>query len=162
MIRPAAVRDHAAIARVVRAAFGPDEDIPGLVEHIRAAGAWLELVATAGDDVVGHVMLSAFGLDEHEVLQLSPLAVAPAHQRRGIGSTLVEACIARADEAGEPMLLVEGDPRYYRRFGFERASEHAIVAPEGVPDFALQVRRLGAWDGRGGRVRYPAHFAPFV
>ena len=63
------------------------------------------------------------------VLQLSPLGVLPAHQRRGHGSELVRASLDAVRAAGEPLLLVEGAPAYYGRFGFVRADELGLLPP---------------------------------
>jgi putative acetyltransferase len=73
------------------------------------------------------------------VLMLSPLGVRPDRQRQGIGSALVAEGLRRARERGEPVVIVEGDPRYYSRFGFRRASELGLHDPhEGIPDGAYQ------------------------
>src|SRR5712692_7900339 len=76
------------------------------------------------------------------VLQLGPLAVLPSHQRRGIGSALTRKALRLADERGEPLVLIEGNPRYYERFGFRRADESGIEAPEGArgPQFFMMCR----------------------
>lgn len=49
------------------------------------------------------------------------LGVAPAHQGRGIGSSLLRPLLARADETGLPCYLetqTEGNVAFYRRRGF--------------------------------------------
>jgi GNAT superfamily N-acetyltransferase len=77
------------------------------------------------------------------VLQLSPLGVLPAHQRRGHGSELVRASLDAVRAAGEPLLLVEGAPAYYGRFGFVRADELGLLPPpEALYDWAFQVAVL--------------------
>jgi putative acetyltransferase len=62
------------------------------------------LVAEVEGRIVGHVMVSFTALHDgdtvHRICQLSPLAVAPDHQRRGIGSALVQGVTAGADERG--------------------------------------------------------------
>ena len=65
-------------------AFGDTERVPALVDALRAASpslAPVSLVATIGDRVVGHVMLSACRLDALprlvDVFSLSPLGVLP-------------------------------------------------------------------------------------
>ena len=53
---------------------------------------------------------------------VAPLCVAPSRHGEGIGSSLMNDLIRRAEAAGWPLVLVLGDPRYYQRFGFRRAS----------------------------------------
>jgi putative acetyltransferase len=143
VIRVAADGDWAAILEVHRRAFGGDE-VPVLVEKLRRGGydvPTLSLVADLDGRVVGNVMNSWVSVEGHprRVLQLSPLGVLPEYQRQGFGSALVHAAIAGARELGEPLLLVEGNPRYYERFGFVRADELGLLSPPGTPDWAFQV-----------------------
>jgi putative acetyltransferase len=95
---------------------------------------------------------------------LSPLAVRTDRQQAGIGSALVRAALEIADERGEPLVVLEGSPAYYGRFGFEHARRFGIEIelPEWAPPEAAQVRRLRSFDPDDaslcGRVIYPAAF----
>lgn len=159
--------DRDAIARVVAAAFD-SEAHARLVEAIRSSAnfiADLALVAEEAGDVVGYVMISHAELDDgvarRRVATLSPLAVRPDRQGQGIGSALVRTACDEAKERGEPLILVEGDPRFYGRFGFEPAVPHGIgfTLPSWAPEEAGQVLRLTGDDPcLRGRVVYPAAF----
>ena len=95
------------------------------------------------------------------VHSLSPLAVAPAWQRQGIGSALVREVIARCASAGVGMIVLEGDPAYYGRFGFEHSVPHGVemTLPGWAPSEAAQLLRLEAYDpSLRGEVRYPPAF----
>jgi len=165
MIRPERPSDHETIGAVTTLAFD-DANIARLVELIRASDQYvpdLALVADDGGEVVAHVMLSYATLERLDplpVLLLSPMAVVPGHQRRGIGSTLVRDALARADQREEPLVVVEGIPAYYPRFGFERARALGIEPPSPtVADEAFMVRKLSAYrDELRGRVVYPPPF----
>ena len=125
------------------------------------------LVARVGHQVVGFVMLSGTDLvDEagtrREVLTLTPLAVLPEYERRGIGSALVRAVVQEADRRGEPLVVLEGSPRYYGRLGFKSAAAHgiSIELPDWAPLEAAQVYPLSNYDPRvRGRVDYPPEIA---
>jgi putative acetyltransferase len=170
-VRPERPDDHAAIGAVVAAAFGSPAEAQ-LVEDIRASGRCLpdlSLVAESGGEVVGHVMISYVDLDDggtrRRVASLSPLAVRPDRQRRGIGAALVQAALQRADALGEPLVVLEGNPAYYGRFGFEHSVRHGIEIdlPSWAPPEAAQVRRLSQDDPAiRGRVVYPAAFDRFA
>jgi len=43
-------------------------------------------------------------------------------QRIGVGARLIREALGRAEEAGEPAVMVEGIPAYYPRFGFESSN----------------------------------------
>ena len=68
--------------------------------------------------------------------------------------------LARAEEAGEPAVMVEGIAAYYPRFGFERASPLGFISPHPkIPDDAFMVKRLPGYSpDLAGRIVYPAAF----
>src|SRR5207244_3752255 len=124
---------HAAIRKVNEEAFRESVEAD-LVDRIRASARFvpeLSLVAEVDEQVIGHVMLSYVDIEPggHAVLQVGPLAVIPSYQRRGVGSALMTEAIRIADARDEPLLLLEGDPRYYERFGFARADAWGIEPP---------------------------------
>jgi putative acetyltransferase len=167
-IRPETPADHAAIAAVVGDAFGSPVEVR-LVEAIRASAYYrpeLALVACVDDRVVGHVMISGtplwIGDEPRTIAMLSPLAVAPDQHGRGIGSALVRDVVQRADDAGEPLVVLEGSPVFYGRLGFEHSVPHGIELPieDWAPPEAAQVQRLRAYDpALRGRVVYPPAFS---
>ena len=145
--------DHPAVRAVHARAFA-DPHVADLVDTLREAGAPLaptSLVATVHGRVVGHVMLSAGRLDAPprivDVLVLSPLGVSPERQGRGIGTRLVAAALAAAEERGVPLVFLEGSPDYYGSRGFTRADALGFRAPSlRIPAPAFQVARLSAYE----------------
>lgn len=124
--------------------------VAGLLDALRrddpaAAG----FVAEQDDAVVGHILFSRGLLDAPrrlvEVVTLSPVAVLPERQGRGIGSALIRHGLKELDGRGVPLVFLEGNPWFYSRFGFERADEHGFRKPSlRIPDGAFQVARLSA------------------
>ena len=161
IVRAETAADHADIRRINDEAFG--ETIEGeLVDAIRASDRFvleLSLVAESQGQSLGHVISSYVDVEPggRRVLQVGPLAVVPSHQRRGIGSALMEGTIRRADERGEPLLLIEGNPRYYERFGFTRTDALGIEPPPQAlgPEYFM-IRPLARYDPAfRGRAVYP-------
>ena len=123
----------------------------------------MALVAEDASGVIGHVMLSWVGLESRlrdRILDLTPMSVRPDRQRSGVGARLICAVLGRAEDAGEPAVMVEGIPAYYPRFGFERASPLGFTAPHPkIPDAAFMVKRLPGYDPElAGRIVYPTAF----
>lgn len=169
-IRAEQEHDFPAVRRVVAAAFGSDAEAD-LVERIRASDQYrpeLSLVALDGVEVVGHVMIDGCTLrgpdGDRDIVMLSPLAVAPDHQRRGVGTALIERALSAAEAAGEPLVVLEGSPAYYGARGFEFAGDHglSLPLPDWAPREAAQVYLLSAYDPADpelrGDVIYPPAF----
>lgn len=140
-IRPEAPADEAAIEAVTRAAFlvhpHSRQTEQFIIRELRAAGALsVSLVAEEGSRVVGrivgHIAFSPVRLADGTPgwQGMGPVSVAPDRQRRGIGSALVEAGLARLRELGAQGCLLVGDPAFYGRFGFAQATGLEL---EGVP-----------------------------
>ena len=154
--------DRDTIRRIVDEAFG-DTQTSRIVDGIWASDRFvpeLSLVAESEGQSVGHVISSYVDLvpGTRRVLQVGPLAVVPSHQRQGIGTELMEETVRIAEERGEPLLLIEGSPKYYGRFGFTRADEHGIeMPPESHGAQFFMIRKLATYDpGITGRAVYPA------
>ena len=165
VVRRERPEDEREISDVVAAAFR-DTFVAEFTESIRASAGYVpELTFVAEEDgrIAGYCMLSYVGLDGGPVdrlLTLTPVAVRPDRQRHGVGSAVVGTAISAADERGEPLVLVEGVPAYYPRFGFVSATALGIGRPdERIPDQAWLALPLTAYDQSiRGRVIYPPFF----
>ncbi|MGY1779313.1 GNAT family N-acetyltransferase [Geodermatophilus sp. SYSU D01036] len=148
--RPA---DAAAVDAVHRAAFPTDVEAR-LVGELRADAGFLphlSLVAVGGDDVVGHVIATRGWIDplDAPVLGLGPLGVRPDRQGRGVGTVLVHALVAVAEAAGERLVALLGDPGFYARAGFVRASDLGVEPPDPAWGAHFRARRLAGREQRG-------------
>ncbi len=147
-------------------AFADREDEAHLVETLHAADAApVSLVAVDGSsgDVVGHVLFSPVKIDNGGsgicVVGLAPVAVLPEYQRKGVGSRLIRAGLEACREAAYDAVVLLGEPGYYSRLVFERASRHGLGNEYGVDhEFMVVELRSEALDGSGGTVRYRLEF----
>ena len=156
MIRDARPGDLEAIVEVTGDAFGPTA--AKAIRIVREVVPEVSLVWEDEGEIRGHTMLSRMRMGDRRPLQLSPVSVAPRHQRKGIGSALVRAALERADAMGEPFVVLLGHPSYYPRFGFEPATPHGVLAPGELGD-AWMLARLSAWTSEHrGRVEFPPEF----
>jgi predicted N-acetyltransferase YhbS len=98
------------------------------------------LVAREGDDVVGHLQLVATG--GGDVVEIKNMAVATAHQGRGIGRALVERALEVSRDDGARRVVVAtgtadvGNLRFYQRLGFRMRSieRDAFTPAHGYPE----------------------------
>jgi putative acetyltransferase len=111
----------------------------------------LSLVAGHDGQIAGHVMFTRSLLDAPrrlvEVHVLSPLAVMPGYQKRGIGSALVRKGLKALAKRAVPLVFLEGDPGYYSRFGFAPGRDLGFRKPSlRIPDGAFQAIRLPEYE----------------
>ena len=152
VVRHERADDHEAVRVLHALAFGDGDRVPTLVDALRSAPTSLapsSLVATVGERVVGHVMVSACRLDALprlvDVMSLSPLGVLPEFQRQGIGTRLVAEALAEADSRGIPLVFLEGSPLYYGPRGFADAATLGFRPPTlRYPPGTFQVATLSS------------------
>jgi putative acetyltransferase len=162
VIRPERAADVQAVRAIHCAAFPTDAEAR-LVDALRAAGeALVSLVAERGGAVVGHILFSPVTLDPPGPVGagLAPVAVHPSWQRRGIGGLLVREGLSACAAKGIAFVVVLGDPGYYGRFGFRRASARGLSNEYGA-DAAFGVVELspGALTGGPAVLHYHPEFA---
>ena len=152
VLRPEQPGEEAAVRAVVEAAFAGETVVGELVDAFRRSADWipgLSFVAQLDDEIVGHVLFTRSLLDAPrrlvDVLVLSPMSVAPPHQRQGIGSALIRHGLdeVRETHPDEPLDFLEGDPAFDRLFGFEPGERHGFRRPSlRIPEPAVQVVRM--------------------
>jgi putative acetyltransferase len=163
-IRAEKPEDLPAIHHINSAAFGrPNE--ADLVDRLRDHHALtISLVAVQESRLVGHIAFSPVTITSDTAaiaaLGLAPMAVLPAYQRRGIGSTLVEAGLNACHQTPYSVVVVLGHPLYCPRFGFTPAKSMGIVWEHNVPDEAFMVQEIkeGALAQTRGVVKYRPEF----
>lgn len=174
LIRAETPADVAAVRRVTAAAFsgtahsappvepgGPPGEV-ALLDALRDDPGWipgLSLVAEDDGEVIGHVVCSRGRVGADPALGLGPVSVLPDRQGTGVGTALMHAVLAEADARGEPLVVLLGEPAYYRRFGFRTATELGVEPPDPAWGGYFQALPLSAWSaGLRGRFRYASPF----
>jgi putative acetyltransferase len=170
-LRHELTRDRESVRDVVTRAFGEEQGaaVANLVEDLRTSvtpGDGLSLVAEHDGEVVGHVMFTRSLLDAPrrliQVQVLSPLSVAPEHQKRGVGSALVRHGLGILAKAAVPLVFLEGAPAYYHRFGFAPGGDLGFRKPSlRIPDaayLAINDSIHGDADGAADAGGEDAHF----
>lgn len=159
-IRPERPEDAATIRALTDAAFKgmafSDQTEARVIEGLRAAGALtLSLVATEGDDILGHVAFSPVTINAEagDWYGLGPVSVWPDRQRAGIGQALIRDGLQRLRRLGAGGCVLLGAPAYYGRFGFESDPELYEV---GAPPGAFQRLSLSGVRPRGEVRFHPA------
>jgi putative acetyltransferase len=161
-IKEATAEDAQGVYAVTAAAFGGEDEAKLIVALAEEDAIVLALAAKLEGVVIGAVIFSRVRLEAADgaspAVALAPLAVAPAFQRRGLGSLLVREGLVRLAAMGERFALVLGDHSYYGRFGFAPQTAAMIDTPWNGPH--MQGLALGgAAPPAACRAVYAAAFA---
>jgi len=160
IIRLEKPEDQIGIRHINTEAFDTDAEA-NLIDALRKSGIPLiSLVAEQNGELVGHILFSPVTLEADNcsisIAGLAPMAVAPAFQKREIGSVLVEEGLKYCEKAGYAAVVVLGHPDYYPRFGFISSVNYGIKSEFGVPAevFMAKELRKGALADCNGIVKY--------
>ncbi len=136
-IRPETPSDTKVIEQITIAAFSgkpySDQTEHLIITRLREAKALaLSLVAEMNGTIVGHIAFSVVKIngEDKQWYGLGPVSVLPAYHKQGIGSALIKEGLARLRDLGAKGCVLEGNPDYYRRFGFKSYSN---LIYEGTP-----------------------------
>ena len=138
IIRNETENDFRAVENLTREAFW-NVYRPGCLEHFvlhefRNAPAFvpeLDLVMELDGVLIGHVMYvrSAIRKDNGEalpVMTFGPISIAPAYQRHGFGSILLQESMRRAKAMGAGALAITGNIGFYGKSGFVVAKTKGV------------------------------------
>lgn len=166
-IRPTRPVDENAIEKIHTEAFSNDVEARLVHALEESSERLISLVAEDGDTLVGHILFSPVTLTGDEgalrIMGLAPMAVLPSHQRKGIGTRLVEEGLKRCQDDGYDAVVVLGHADYYPRFGFRPADEYDLTSEYEAPPGAFMVKELKAecLKGHRGTIQYHAAFSKF-
>jgi putative acetyltransferase len=142
-IRPEIPSDIEAITQVTYEAFKgkpySDETEHLIVLRLREANALaVSLVAEVDGHIVGHAAFSLVRINGADLqwYGLGPISVTPALQKQGIGSALMHAGLEQLKILGAQGCVLEGDFRYYQRFGF-RTYPQLTYAGAPAPEYFM-------------------------
>ncbi len=126
----------------------------------------LALIAQSGcGKIAGAVVFSRVQIERDtgtagpiRATALAPVAIRPDRQGRGIGSSLIEAGIARLQAADEALCVVLGEPAYYRRFGFDARLAAGLTCAYSGPYLMARWLAAPVTAMPAGRLVYPEPF----
>jgi putative acetyltransferase len=119
-IRKLTEENRAKVYALLRRAFPRSEYEVNLVQAFHANGTPVhEWICIHTNKVIAYIAFSnAYHGDETCGLHLAPIAVMPEFQKQGIGSELLRFALRQEAIKSQP-LFVLGEPRFYKKFGFE-------------------------------------------
>lgn len=163
-IREERDEDSEGIRAVNDAAFGGTDESE-LIDRLREDGLVVtSLVAEEYGEIVAHIAFSELEVTSNDhkrsirAAALAPMAVAPTHQRLGIGSELVRQGIEKCRENGIEAVVVVGHERFYPRFGFSVEIAECLESPFSGPFSMVLPLKNGVFDDFRGFVIYPDAF----
>ena len=84
-----------------------------------------------GDVLAGAIIFSRlrFDNDPRKVFILAPVAVAPSHQGKGVGTSLLKHGLKVLGTLGVDVVITYGDPNYYSKVGFKQIDPETVRPP---------------------------------
>jgi putative acetyltransferase len=144
LIRNETISDIETISNITIAAFQnlqiSNHTEQFIINALRNANALtISLVAAIEGQVVGHIAFSPVTISDGTTdwYGLGPVSVLPAHQKQGIGKSLINEGLSLLKKLGGQGCVLVGHPEYYKQFGFKNLPE---LVYEGIPQeffFAL-------------------------
>ena len=159
-----------AIDEINDLAFGQPQE-SRLIKSLRKLDDYipeLSLIAFEDDKAIGHILFFPIYIEaeqqKYQTLSLAPMAVLPGYQNKGVGGELIRHGLSQAKTLGFDSVLVLGHPKYYPKFGFEKASKWKIKCPWDAPDEAWMVLELktGVLEGKAGMAVFPNEYEEAV
>lgn len=156
-------KDFANVENLTREAFW-NVNVPACDEHylvhlLRKSSAFipeLDFILKKDDKIIGNIMYSKAKLVNQEkvdqVITFGPVSIHPDYQGQGYGSYLIKYSLEKARELAYQVVIIYGDPDYYRRFSFLPGEKYDIYSSDGYYNPALQVLGLNpnSLDGLSG------------
>ena len=138
IIRNEEVKDYFAVENLIRESFW-NVYRPGCFEHYLVHKLRDDKVFVKELDYVieedGKIVASIFYakgsvIDSnntiHEALLFGPVGVLPQYQKMGYGEKLINYTMNKAKELGYNYILITGNPNYYKKYGFVKATDYGI------------------------------------
>ena len=140
-IRLAEKKDLPSIQNVIKTSFPIEENklISILAKELSdkiSTPPVKSFIAEIDSKIIGYVSFSPIFFKFNTNISgyiLSPLAVSSNNQKQGIGTKIVNFGINELIKKGVRVLLVYGDPGYYKRFGFNEG-----IGKSFVPQYTLK------------------------
>ncbi|MFN0264483.1 GNAT family N-acetyltransferase [Tepidamorphus sp. 3E244] len=157
IIRPEQPDDEAAVEALNALSFGPGRFAKTAYRLRRNNPPLIACNRVCIHDcrLVGAVCFSPLRVGSAPAVLLGPLAVHPDFKNKRIGLSLMLAGMRAAQEAGEALVILVGDPPYYARAGFVPVPRGQMAMPGPVDYGRLLACELkdGALEAACGAVR---------
>ena len=153
IIRQEEIKDYDKVYTLIKVAFETAEHRDGteqdLVVRLRKGEGFipeLSLVAIENNEIIGHIMFTKANIGSRTELALAPLSVSPQHQKKGIGTALMNEGHKIAKQLKYEFSVVLGSEKYYPKVGYKPASDFGITAPFDVPSENFMALNLNGND----------------
>ncbi len=151
--------EHRKVEEMTRDSFWnlykPGADDHFILNNLRKSSDFIqELCLVAFDDktnqIVGnivytHARIQDNNMKNHQILTFGPLSVLPSYQRKGIGSLLIKTSMKKATEMGYKAIVILGNHKFYKTFGFENGIKFGICSSDSSFPKGLLIKEL--YDG---------------
>ncbi len=123
-------------------------DEQNYASNVRASSNYikdLEYVAEEDGKVVGDVLISTFPFEYNKKsISLDLVCVDIAFRNKGLGQSLIEVALKKAQNLGYEVVFVAGDPKFYSKLGFKPTIEYSLKNTNDLEDRYIMCKELKA------------------
>ena len=92
----------------------------------------LIFILKLNNESIGYLLFTKVILNNEKVLALAPIAISKKCQNNGLETLLISDSINEIKKLNYPLILVLGDPKFYKKFNFLEALLFNITCPFNV------------------------------
>jgi predicted N-acetyltransferase YhbS len=168
LIRSESEKDYRLVEELTRESFW-NLYVPGCNEHYLVHKmrnhpdfiSELSFVALNGEDIIGNIMYTkSFVIDKNDsnhkidTITFGPVSVLPKHQKKGVGSALINHSIENVSANKFKAIIILGNPHNYCKHGFKSSKDFNISDSTGKFPYGLLALELEKGIFRGSKWAY--------
>jgi predicted N-acetyltransferase YhbS len=172
IVRDALDEDYDQIRALIASSFldvsGSGEKMADLVAALKKKRCFdteLSIVTATADRIIGYALFSNIGLRDLPGVcgvALAPVCVDEKYRRRSVATQMINHGLEVCRKLGKAFVFVQGDGKFYGRFGFREANDLGLHSPFATPHEQILALDMDGIPKNELTLEFPAPWVPLV